>query len=82
MALLNRELEEICQREPQGRQKVVITLTEEAQHKSAADLGLDEAEEIGQMGILKGTFTGERLLALSRHADIAEIVTDFDVEAL
>jgi hypothetical protein len=82
MAHIDQKLEKLCRENPQQLHQVVITLTEEAQHLKAADLGLAGAEEIGDLGILKGTFTGKRLLELSKRREIAEIAPDFEAHAL
>lgn len=82
MAHIDQQLEKLCRENPQQPQQVVITLTEKAQHLKAADLGLAGAEEIGDLGILKGTFTGKQLLELSKRSEVLEIVPDSEVTAL
>lgn len=82
MAQIDQNLEKLCKKNPQQRQQVVITLTEEAQNLKATDLGLAGAEEIGEMGIIMGTFTGKQLLELSCRSEIEDITPDFDVSAL
>ena len=79
MPRIEQGLEEFSRKYPQQRRQVVITLTEEAQHLKAADLGLLDAEEIGDLGILKGSLTGEQLLELSQRSEVEEIVLDRDV---
>ena len=79
MARIEQDVEELSRKKPQQRQQVVITLTEEAQHLKAADLGLPDAEEIGDLGILKGSLTGKQLLELSQRDEVEEIVADRDV---
>jgi hypothetical protein len=79
LARIEQDVEELSRKHPQQRQQVVITLTEEAQHLKAADLGLVDAEEIGDLGILKGSLTGEQLLELSQRSEVEEIAADRDV---
>ena len=79
MARIQQDLEERIRKDPRQAQQVVITLTEASQHLSAADLGLDGVQQIGDLGILTGSVTGQQLLELSKRSEIEEIVSDSEV---
>ena len=74
MVQIPKRLERSVRRSPEKTHRVVITVAEESE-LSADDLGLEEAREIAP-GIYAGRGSGHRLLKLSSHEEIAEIVDD------
>ncbi len=82
MTKMDPKLEKLCRDNPQERQTVVITISEEAKDLKAADLGLAEGQTIGSLGIIKGSFVGKKLLELSKRSEIEEITPDIEVRAL
>ncbi len=82
MAYIEPNLAKLCQKDPKKPRKVVITLTEASQHLGGSDIDLADAEKIGDMGILKGTYTGKQILELSNRGEVEEITPDFEVRAL
>jgi hypothetical protein len=82
MTKMDPKLEKLCRDNPQERQNVLITLSEEAKDLKAADLGLAEGRMIGSLGIIKGSFVGKKLLELSKRSEIEEITPDIEVRAL
>lgn len=81
MARMDEVLETMCRTNPHQYQDVIITLAETAEHMQSADLGLDDAKEIG-IGIFSGTFRGHTLLELSKRPEVEEITFDARVSAL
>lgn len=83
MCNMDENLKKLCRENPKQSRKVVITLSEEYQNIKPDEIGMPKLEEIqGIPGIFKGTFTGEKLLDLTKRNEIKEIVEDFEVDIM
>lgn len=83
MGRITKNLEVLCRQEPSRPRNVVITLSETAQARQAAELGIDEVEEFqGLPGMFKGCLPGEKILELIQRQEIEEITEDFQVDML
>ena len=82
MTKMDPKLEKLCRDNPKARQDVVITLSKEAKGMKAADFGLTGGQEIGSLGIIKGSVAGEDLLELRKRSEIEEITPDIEVHTL
>ena len=80
MGQLTENLEALCREEPGKSRDVVITLSEASLGLNAADLGIDDVEEIpGVPGILKGRLPSQKILELGEREEIEEISEDIEV---